>query len=286
LPSRINEGEAQKISDTLSEQGHPVVVARESVKQDAPWMLEWFLPESPDKNALAKEIGLGIAANDIAVETVDANTDWLTFSYKQFPPFSVGPFFIYGSHHDDGVPDGQFGLQIDAATAFGSGEHGTTKGCLMAMLDLKGQGACPWNVLDMGTGSGILAIAAWKLWKTPVLAVDNDPECVRVTEHHREINKVPQGKTDMISVAGDGFLTPEVQEKKPFDLVIANILAGPLKDMAADLIGITDENGFVILSGILNEQAENVIEAYKNLNLKNKYEVGDWTTLVLQSTNA
>ena len=155
----------------------------------------------------------------------------------------------------------------------------------MAMLDLKEQGACPWNVLDMGTGSGILAIGAWKLWKTPVLAVDNDPECVRVTEHHREINKVPQGKTDMISVVGDGFVTPEVLEKKPFDLVIANILAGPLKDMAADLIAVSDENGFVILSGILNEQACSVIEAYKKLNLKNKYEVGDWTTLVLQKSN-
>ena len=286
LPAHIGEGEAQKVSDTLSEQGHPVVVARESVKQDAPWILEWFLPDAPDTKNLAREIGLGVAANDIAVEPVDVNADWLTLSYKQFPPFSVGPFFIYGSHYAEKIPDGQFGLQIDAATAFGSGEHGTTKGCLMAMLDLKEQGACPWNVLDMGTGSGILAIGAWKLWKTPVLAVDNDPECVRVTEHHREINKVPQGKTDMISVVGDGFVTPEVLEKKPFDLVIANILAGPLKDMAADLIAVTDENGFVILSGILNEQAESMIEAYKKLSLKNKYVVGDWTTLVLQNTPA
>jgi ribosomal protein L11 methyltransferase len=284
LPADTGEGEARKISDSLSEQGHPVVVARESVKQDASWILEWFLPEAPEKNSLIKKLNLDVAANAVTIQKVDTDADWLSKSYQQFPPFSVGPFFIHGSHFDGKVPDGQFGLQVDAATAFGSGEHGTTKGCLLAMTDLKDSGACPWNVLDMGTGSGILGLAAWKLWKTPVLAVDNDPECVRVTEHHRSINKVPAG--DFTSVTGDGFNTEIVTEKKPFDLIIANILAAPLKEMAPDLMAVSDENGYVILSGLLTEQADDVLSAYRNFTLKKRYDVGEWTTLLLQNAAA
>lgn len=214
------------------------------------------------------------------------DTDWLAASYRQFPAFSVGPFFIYGSHHDGAVPGDAIGLQIDAATAFGSGEHGTTKGCLLAMLDLEEAGICPWNVLDMGTGSGILGIAAWKLWKTPVLAVDNDEEAVRVACRHREINKVPAGETDMTCKTGDGFAAKSVQEKKPFDLVIANILAAVLKDMAADLKAVSDANGYVILSGILQKQAQDVLDAYEPLGfaLRRRHDVNEWSTLVLQAT--
>lgn len=213
-----------------------------------------------------------------------ANQDWLAVSYEQFKPFSVGPFFIYGSHYQDGVPEGLIGLQIDAATAFGSGEHGTTKGCLQAMLDLKGQGACPWNVLDMGTGSGILAIAAWKLWKTPILAVDNEAEAVRVARVHQKSNSVPEGSTEMLCVCGDGFAELTTQKRKPYDLVIANILASALKEMAEDLTAVVDQNGYTILSGILNAQAQGVQERFEPLGfaLRKSYCIGDWTTLVMQ----
>lgn len=217
------------------------------------------------------------------------DTDWLAASYKQFPAFSIGPFFIYGSHHDpeqDGsLPEEAIGLQIDAATAFGSGEHGTTKGCLLAMLDLNTDGVCPWNVLDMGTGSGILGIAAWKIWKTPVLAVDNDEEAVRVACRHRELNHVPSGAADMICKAGDGFAAPLVQDKKPFDLVIANILAVTLKEMAGDLAAVCDKNAHVILSGILIRQAQEVLDVYApyGFTLVRRYDIGDWATLVLRA---
>lgn len=210
--------------------------------------------------------------------------DWLAVSYEQFKPFSVGPFFIYGSHFEDGAPEGQIGLQIDAATAFGSGEHGTTKGCLQAMLDLKGKGACPWNVLDMGTGSGILAIAAWKLWKTPILAVDNDAEAVRVARLHQKLNSVPEGTTEMSCVCGDGFAEETTQKRKPYDLVIANILASALREMAEDLLSVSDTNGHVILSGILHAQVQSVLDVYLPLGFeeRKRYPLGDWTTLVLQ----
>lgn len=176
-------------------------------------------------------------------------------------------------------------MQIDAATAFGSGEHGTTKGCLLAMLDLKESGVCPWNVLDIGTGSGILGIAAWKLWKTPVLATDNDEEAVRVAARHRDLNQVPDDETGMACVTADGFAADSVQAKKPFDLIIANILAVILREMAHELLACTDKNGFIILSGILNTQAQDVLDVYEPLGfaLRNRFDIGEWSTLVLQA---
>lgn len=262
------------------------------------WVLEWVLEHDTPSEELAKRLSLIAAVNDVAGVPEEnsqdwssekiPDIDWLAHSYKQFPPFSVGPFFIYGSHYESSVPDGQMGLQIDAATAFGSGEHETTKGCLSAMLDLKGLGVCPWNVLDMGTGSGILAIAAWKLWKTPILAVDNDAESVRVAKHHQDINGVSDTSSGMTCAVGEGFAAPIAIKKKPYELIIANILAGPLIEMSIDVEPLIDENGYIILSGILNEQADDVLAAYEALDLvlKKRYEIGEWTTLVLHNPAA
>lgn len=255
-----------------------------------PWVIEWLFDDAPDQTFLDTHLRTQLPAHihlpafDWAIAPVPEQ-DWLAVSYEEFKPFSVGPFFIYGSHYEGGVREGQIGLQIDAATAFGSGEHGTTKGCLEALLDLKGRGACPWNVLDMGTGSGILGIAAWKLWKTPVLAVDNDGEAVRVACVHQALNDVPE--TDMTCAVGDGFAESTTQKRKPYDLVIANILASALKEMAEDLTEVVDTNGYVVLSGILNAQAESVISRYEPLGfvLRKSYIIGDWTSLVLQRSN-
>ena len=233
LSATLTDVEAAILAESAQDLCVSYSALRRENTQTAPWILEWLLDEPANENLLKARLSITAEVHEISLpedlhflhEDIE-DRDWLSYSYKQFPAFSVGPFFIYGSHHEGGVPDGQFGLQIDAATAFGSGEHGTTKGCLEAMLDLKGQGACPWNVLDMGTGSGILAIAAWKLWKTPVLAVDNDPEAVRVTERHRESNNVPEGSTDMTARCGDGFNEETTQKRKPYDLIIANILPG------------------------------------------------------------
>lgn len=224
---------------------------------------------------------------DWDVHVIDDNTDWLTQSYQAFPAFSVGPFFIYGSHHEGGVPGGQMGLQIDAATAFGSGEHGTTKGCLLAMLDLKGMGVCPWNILDMGTGSGILAIAAWKLWKTPILAVDIDAESVRVSEHHADLNGVKLGGSGLSCQVGDGFSVPLVDTKAPYELVIANILAGPVIDFAAQLEAATDKPGYALISGMLLEQTADVLAAYEaqGFALQQRYDVGEWSSLLLSKNS-
>ncbi len=278
LPGSFSEAEIQNISNLFE----PLSVSL-SVHRDHDGG-EWLLQCMAGRDISAAELA-AVFPGDWAFERIP-HTDWLAASYKQFPAFEVGPFFIYGSHHEGDIPEDKTGLQIDAATAFGSGEHGTTKGCLLAMLDLRDSGVCPWNVLDMGTGSGILGIAAWKLWKTPVLAVDNDEEAVRVACRHRELNDVPSGENGVMCKAGDGFNTKAVQGKKPFDLIIANILAVVLRELAGELKECIDKNGFVILSGILNTQAQEVLDVYEPIGfvLKNRFDVGEWSTLVIQNT--
>lgn len=285
LPAFLSQSEIEVLTEALSAEDSAFSAFKENNNDDAPWIVQVFSPREPDLETLANAAKKYEGA-EWMIERVE-DRDWLAHSYRQFPPFSVGKFFIYGSHYEGEKPDGQIALQIDAATAFGSGEHGTTSGCLLAMQDLNDSGVCPWNVLEMGTGSGILAIAAWKLWKTPVLAVDNDAEAVRVACVHREANKVPV-KKGMSCKCGDGFKTLEVQEQKPFDLVIANILAETLREMAAELKSVCDENAYVILSGILTTQAEEVLAVYKKigLNLVKRFERGEWSTLVLQNAPA
>jgi ribosomal protein L11 methyltransferase len=298
LPASLPDAQALLLSDGLEAISLSYAATREGRKNTGPWQLWWLIEgeNDPDLKALQDQLALWAAVQNMgaldlysahwAVEPVDANIDWLARSYEGFPPFSIGPFFIYGSHYEGAVPEGQTGLLIDAATAFGSGEHGTTKGCIQAMLDLKGKGVCPWNVLDMGTGSGILAIAAWKLWKTPVLAVDIDEESVRVTRHHMSVNGVVEGAASMRAFAGDGFATPQVAKSAPYELIIANILAGPVIEMAPDLCKVLDINGYTVLSGMLGEQADLVASAYEGcgLTLKNRYDVGEWTSLVMHKT--
>lgn len=296
LPAHLSQQQAESLSLVMSIEACASVVVREKHRDTSPWILEWVLEESLSvegfyaRAVLAADLqgqDIEVSKDDCTVEALP-DRDWLSYSYQQFPSFSVGPFFIYGAHHDGDIPVGQMGLQIDAATAFGSGEHGTTKGCLQAMLDLKAMGVCPWNVLDMGTGSGILAIASWKLWKTAVLAVDNDAEAVRVSEHHQQTNKIPQGGSNMVCAVSEGFSAEIVEKKAPYELVIANIQAGPLKDMAADLYKTLDDNGYVILSGILHQQAASVLEAYtaQGLSLRKRYEIDEWSTLLLHNTPA
>ncbi len=191
-----------------------------------PWQVQWLFDEAHDRDAALGGVTLAASLDDVEISAPVIedlpDTNWLERSYQQFPPFNIGPFFIYGSHFD-GVPEtGQIPLQIDAATAFGSGEHGTTSGCLLILDQLKADGFTPDAILDMGCGSGILAIACRKLWDAPVTAIDIDPESVRVTKNHAAANAVT-----LDARAGAGFAVVE----STYDLTIANILPMPLKDM-------------------------------------------------------
>ncbi len=210
--------------------------------------------------------------------------DWLQLSYQSFPPKPLGRFWIYGSHETAQPPAGSYPLMIDAATAFGSGEHPTTAGCLGMIEELaKRQNFS--NVLDMGTGSGILAIAAVRAMGCKVTAIDIDPESIRVTHNHGVAN----GLQNFLQLAdGPGYNTPLSRQNAPYDLILCNILARPLREMAKDAVGQLAPGGIIVLAGLLNTQARAVIEAYRSqgLTLLKKVRREEWTILTLQKGHA
>ena len=291
FPYNLSESEVMHLASAYEHLACGHIAKRIDQDDTKPWYVEWYFDEKPSKAELSSSLAIQAKITETEIDSSSLTIapleekNWLESVYQELKPFSIGPFFIYGSHYEGDVPEGQMGMLIDAATAFGSGDHGTTKGCLQAMLDLKGKGICPWNVLDMGTGSGILSVATWKLWQTPITAVDIDEESIRVAKKYRDLNKVPDSKTGMYCEAGDGFQTPIVQRKKPYDLVIANILAGPLIDMAGELKDVCDDLGYVILSGMLKTQADEVRAAYEaqGMVFKNRIDIDKWSTLVLQN---
>lgn len=258
------------------------------LKNAAGWQIQWvFIGKVPLKN-LEKEVNrlgkIKPQQNQFLVEDVP-DVNWLEESYRQFPPFTIGPFFIFGSHFDGKVPKGKISLQIDAATAFGSGEHGTTRGCLESLAKLHAEGFKPKRILDMGTGSGILAIAAYKLWKKPTLAIDIDKEATRMACHHRKINTVPAGESGVICATGDGFAARQLGTTT-YDLVIANILAGPLVSMAPDLASRTKSGGMALLSGLLISQESDILTAYRanEFGAPRRVTHGEWRTLLLNKS--
>ncbi len=259
-----------------------------SKKDKGTWEFLWTFDHRPDEDFIRDQLQwaseeLRIPKGDYKIEELQ-NRDWLAESYRALPPFTIGSFFIYGSHYDDEKPDDQIPLLIEAATAFGSGEHGTTSRCILAIEHVKQSGFTPRNILDMGCGSGILAAAAAKLWPdVPVFAADNDPECIRVTQRHLGLNNI----CNVRSYQSEGYdLQSPVWNDAPYDFIIANILAGPLIDMAAEQSRALASGGYLTLSGTLKEQAERVLNAYTphGLSLIAEFPGAEWVTLLLRKS--
>lgn len=255
------------------------------------WHFLWTFDRAPDErdvrgriDAVLAELQLATdAVGDIRIEELE-DRDWLAESYRALPPFSVGGFYIYGSHYTGAKPHDKIPLLIEAATAFGSGEHGTTSCCILAIEHVKQSGFRPRNILDMGCGSGILAAAAAKLWPdVPVFAADNDPECIRVTNLHLQSNNI----TNVESYVSEGYdQASPVWKDAPYDFIIANILAGPLIDMAAEQAKALAQGGYLILSGTLKEQAERVIAAYtpQGLSVAGLFPGDEWMTILMKKS--
>lgn len=248
------------------------------------WIVEATHNEEPDPREMqglvdAVALLLGIKAPLVTVEKLP-DTDWLEATWKNFPPREIGRFYVYGSHVASQIPEGLIGLEVNAATAFGSGEHETTTGCLLTLQKLADSRAFK-KPLDMGCGSGILAMAAAKIFEHPVLAVDNDPESVRVTLGNAQMNNCAE---QIEALCSEGFSDPVIQQKGPFDLILANILAKPLCLMAQDMVKNITDDGYIILSGLLKRQQEEVVEAYKQAGaeLVDALFIGEWATLLLR----
>lgn len=205
--------------------------------------------------------------------------DWLAESRKGLAPLKMGPFFVHGEHDRNKVPGKVIPLEIDAGMAFGTGRHETTSGCIKALLRLAKIRKFR-RPLDIGTGTGILAFAAWHLFGAPVIAADNDADAVRVARENAAINGL---KKQVRIVSSDGYRAKAIREGGPFDLVTANILANPLISLAPDLAKNLSRNGYAVLSGLLVAQEKEVLAAHRAVGLDLAFRIrqNDWSALVL-----
>jgi len=267
-------------ADTTFEEAGALSVASFEIEEGGAWTMTALFEGQPSVEGLSATLAqtLGATAPALSLAAVE-DKDWIAETVRAFPPIPIGPFWVHGSHV--GAPDeSRMSLLIDAGIAFGSGEHATTEGCLLALARLGDEGKAPANVLDMGCGSGILAIAAVKLYGCAVLAVDIDEASV---EFAREAAINNGCAANIVLQAGDGYAASQVARRAPFDLVMANILANPLIAMAGDLAGVLAPGGNTILSGLLVEQAPAVIAAHEaaGLTLVRQDDLRGWTALVM-----
>ncbi|MDW3222616.1 MAG: 50S ribosomal protein L11 methyltransferase [Paracoccaceae bacterium] len=242
------------------------------------WEVGSYFTEMPDDTALTL-LAAAMGAKPFVVSELP-ETDWVAHVRRELSPVRAGRFFVYGSHDADQVPEGCEPLLIEAAMAFGTGHHGTTLGCLRALDRLAHEGFVGKNVADIGCGTAVLAMAAARIWPNNVLASDIDEVAVDVANSNIAANDL---QTRVKCVEAAGFDHPDLVARSPFDLVFANILKGPLIALAPEMAHCLKPDGCAILSGILNEQAEDVIAVYEDtgLILKHREEVGDWTTLTV-----
>jgi ribosomal protein L11 methyltransferase len=207
--------------------------------------------------------------------------DWLAESRKALPPVAAGRFYLRGSHVRGPTPRGKLALLVDAGAAFGTGRHETTKGCLLALDRLARAGRRFHRILDLGCGSGVLALAAARLWSGLVLAADNDLAAVRVARENVALNGLA-GRIRVIR--SQGFAAAGLRSRAPFDLIMANILAGPLIQLAPGLARNLAPGGWAVLSGLMTDQAPEVLAAHcrQGLVLESERRLDDWSVLLLR----
>lgn len=256
-------------------------------KDDDLWQIEAYLDNQSNLSVLQKNI-TKIAQNisivpPVLTQSVIENRDWVSEVQKTFIPIDSGKFFIYGSSHLNDIPKGKIGIKIDAGSAFGTGEHETTSNCIKALSELAEQNNKFINCLDMGCGSGILAIAIAKLWPNQITAVDIDHQAVKVARENFHINQVGFISAEQ----SEGYNSDIVQNNSSYQLITANILANPLIEMASDAYKHLQPKGIIILAGFLNDQKENIINAYQKLGFILIKEVveKDWPALIMEKGN-
>ncbi len=242
------------------------------------WEVGGYFTESPNLAGLALLAAMHGAADFVVSELPE--TDWVAHVKRELQPVEAGQFYVYGAHDADRLPADRVGLLIEAAMAFGTGHHGTTLGCLCALDRLAKAGFVGRNVIDVGCGTAVLGMAAAKIWPHPVLASDIDQVAVDVARVNVDANDL-SGRVTCLEATGFSHL--QITDAAPFDLIFANILKGPLLALAPDMSKHCAAGGYAILSGILNHQADEVVEVYSRngFNLSERQEIVDWTTLTL-----
>jgi ribosomal protein L11 methyltransferase len=279
-----NEQTAKRVFDLLTEsffEGQAAITAFEG--PDGRWYITVHFAEPPDETSIRELVGIAAGdevAKDIAFDTVEAK-DWVKATLEDLVPVHAGRFIVHGHHDRSKIAPNKLGIEIEAALAFGTGHHGTTRGCLL-LLDSVLKAHRPRRVLDLGTGTGVLAIATAKALRIEVLASDIDPLSVRVAGDNARLN----GAGSWVqTIQATGFSAPQFAHRRPFDLVLANILANPLRQMATPMAKHLAPSALVILSGLLPHQAQGVIAAYRarGLVLLRHLQIEGWSSLLMRN---
>jgi ribosomal protein L11 methyltransferase len=278
-----DEHVAKRVVDLLTEsffEGQAAIAA--FARPDGFWDLTAYFADPPDQASIRDLVAIAAGsevAETIVFDTVEAK-DWVKASLEDLVPVPAGRFVVHGQHDRDRIAPNKFGIEIEAALAFGTGHHGTTRGCLL-LLDHVLKAWRPRRVLDLGTGTGVLAIAAAKALHERILASDIDPLSVAVARENARLNETGH-LVEMIHATG--FAAPEFARRGPFDLVLANILANPLRQLAAPMARHLAPSALVILSGLLTHQAPAVIAAYRARGLVplRHLRIEGWSSLLLR----
>jgi ribosomal protein L11 methyltransferase len=263
----------------------PVLVADEpDPARPNEWLLHAYFDKQPSAEVLEALARLG--CGEAKLEQLGED-DWVAMSQSGLQPIRAGRFFVHTPTHRGAAPPGSIAFEIDASLAFGTGQHATTAGCLEALDRLERKGCSFTNVADIGTGTGLLAFAALALWPgARCIATDVDSIAIEVARDNSAINHVPfgHGAGELLLTVADGVDSPLVAARAPFDLIVANILAGPLTDLAPQLTDALAAGGTIILAGLLDTQADAVIATYEEcgLNLADR-GAGEWPVLILEA---
>ena len=245
------------------------------------WVFEATVESPADVSAFA-DLARQTLGGEVtfSVEPIDPEINWVARSLEGLAPVVAGGFYIYGSHETAPVPQGLIGLRIDAAQAFGTGHHETTTGCLEAIERVLKRHK-PTRMLDVGTGTGVLAIALAKRTHQQILATDIDPIAVKTTIENARDNGVER---QIVAIEAEGLDDNVIAANAPYDLIVANILAGPLIGIAPGMARIAERGAYIILSGILESQARRVMSAYsqRGMVVRHRLQRKEWTTLILQ----
>jgi ribosomal protein L11 methyltransferase len=277
-----DEPAARRIADLLAECLDPVeAVSSAFAGPDGRWQVEVHFPKRPSAAQLRPLIALSggeHAARTLMVEKI-APRDWVKHSLIGLRPVEAGRFVVHGAHDRDRVPSNCIAIEIEAGQAFGTGHHGTTRGCLIA-LDMLARRHRPRHILDLGTGTGVLAIAAAKVLRAPVLATDIDRNAVRIAHDNAQRNHVGALVT---TAQAAGLQAREIALRAPFELVLANILLAPLRRLAAPIARALSPGAHVVLSGLLASHAGAAIAAYRTQGvvLERCIVCDGWATLIM-----
>ena len=286
--------EAQALGEDIAHfatlEAPPVLVTSEAEGES--WRLDAYFEEKPDGAMLECLVALVPSAAGVQPESERVpDQDWVTLSQQGLEPIRAGRFFVHTPAHRDEVPPDAIAFEIDAGLAFGTGQHETTTGCLLALDRLKREGASFGDVADIGTGTGLLAFAALRLWPAARgIASDVDAIAIEVAADNAAINRVTLGRArgQLELAVAAGMDHPRLKARAPYDLILANILAGPLIDLAPSVAKAIEPGGRLILAGLLDHQAPAVARAYRRqgMMLTGRVDRGEWPTLVMRKRRA